>query len=277
MNVREYALLKQRPVSPLRKLIRAVLHALGVPVTPYQFEQTALRLYRPVVIARGRNHAAAMRYLLDQKVPRIHIPEPRDYPLEALTGSIEKVVTELRIVGEPITSQTRADTRVIERARLAIEAPVIRQALEPAREIVATLGEDEEKPRYGWARVLVGPYSCSFCAMLASRGPVYTSKAAAKGKGGSPLNFYHTPYQNKNGKTVGGFCDCEAVLVYTGRSWEGEGAAGALERLWQKSTEGYGMGDARNAFRRSWEGKIRAGDDMSKFLPESLQPKAGAA
>jgi hypothetical protein len=146
----------------------------------------------------------------------------------------------------------------------------VRQALEPAREMVAALGEDEEKPRYGWARVLVGAYSCSFCAMLASRGPVYTSRAAAKGRGDAPMNVYHTPYINKNGKRVGGFCDCEAVLVYRGRSWEGEAAWLALEKLWEDSTEGYSMGKARNEFRQVWERKVRAGETQI-YLPESVQ------
>ena len=118
--------------------------------------------------------------------------------------------------------------------------------------MVAELGEDETKPHYGWARVLVGAYSCSFCAMLAIRGAVYTSKRAAIN--GSSLGVYHTPYVNKNGKTVGGFCDCEAVLVYQGRSWEGQHAADALEKLWQDSTEGHSMANARNAFRREWDG-----------------------
>jgi hypothetical protein len=270
VNVRQYARAQQRPIGPLRKLIRAVLHAFGVPVTPFQTSEVALRLYRPVLSARDVNYRLAIEYLDDLKVPKVDIPTPREYPLAALTSTIERVVTDIRIVGEPITEDIRADTRVIEEARKSIEGPIVRQALEPAREMVAALGEDEEKPRYGWARVLVGAYSCSFCAMLASRGPVYTSRAAAKGRGDAPMNVYHTPYINKNGKRVGGFCDCEAVLVYRGRSWEGEAAWLALEKLWEDSTEGYSMGKARNEFRQVWERKVRAGETQI-YLPESVQ------
>jgi hypothetical protein len=270
VNVRQYARAQQRPIGPLRKLIRAVLHALGVPVTPFQTTEVALRLYRPVLGARDVNYGLALDYLDDLKVPKRDIPELRDYPLQAITTAIERVVTDIRIAGEPVTERIRTDTRVIEETRKMIEGPIVRQALEPAREMVATLGEDEEKPSYGWARVLVGAYSCSFCAMLASRGPVYTSRAAAKGKGGAPMNVYHTPYVNKNGKRVGGFCDCQAVLVYRGRSWEGKAAADALEDLWLDATEGYSMKDARNAFRRTWEKKVRAGETQI-YLPESVQ------
>ena len=73
---------------------------------------------------------------------------------------------------------------------------------------------------HGVSRRALGAHSG---AMLASRGAVYTSRQAALGKGGSPLNLYHTPHLNKNGKTVGGFCDCTAVIVPRGStSWEGD-------------------------------------------------------
>lgn len=48
-------------------------------------------------------------------------------------------------------------------------------------------GSDDDAPAgggkvrpVGWARVLQGKYSCGFCIMLASRGPVYSSADAAK-------------------------------------------------------------------------------------------------
>jgi hypothetical protein len=257
VNARQYARAQQRGLGPLRKLIRAVLHAIGVPITPFQINETALRLYRPTLDARELNYATAVKYLTDLRLPSgITIPAPRDYPLQALTSTLEKVTSD------------RADTRVIEIARTAIEGPIAKQAVEPARETIAAIGEDETNEGYGWARVLVGAKSCSFCAMLASRGPVYTSKAAAKGRGG-PLNVYHTPHPNENGKIVGGFCDCEAVLVPRGKRWEGEQAYLALEDLWLDETEGYSQKDARNAFRRAWGRKVRAGE-TAEFLAPSL-------
>lgn len=276
MNARQYARAQQRPLGPLRKLIRAILHALGVPVTPYQVNEIAIRLYRPTLAARDVNYAAALAYLRTLEAPPTRLaPRPRDYPVAALTSTIRRVVSDLRIDGEPITEANRSDTRVIELARKAIEGPVARQAMEPARETIAAIGEDEEQPGYGWARILVGAYSCSFCAMLASRGPVYTSKAAALGRGGSPLSLYHTPHPNKNGKLVGGFCDCIAVPVPRVGRWEGQAAHQKLEKLWQDTTEGQRMDAARSAFRREWDKQVDTGE-TGQYLAESLRPKAAA-
>lgn len=277
MNTREYARAQQRPLGPLRKLIRAILHSLGVPVTPLQVEEVAIRLYRPVLAARDANYGVALAYLATQNLPpTLMVPRPRDYPREALTSTIQRVVTDLRINGEPVTEANRTDTRVIETARKAIEGPVARHALEPAREVVADIGEDENHPGYGWARVLTGAYSCAFCSMLASRGPVFSSKQATLGRGGSPLNLYHTAHPNKNGKLVGGNCDCIAVPVPRGStSWEGHEAHQKLEKLWQDSTEGHYGGDARNAFRRAWDKQVLAGE-TGQYLPDSLRPKVAA-
>ena len=126
----------------------------------------------------------------------------------------------------------------------------------------------------GWARVLVGAYSCSFCAMLASRGPVYTSRETAIGRGGNPLDAYHKPYIDKRGALVGGVCDCQAVLVTSFGSWEGRKAWEALEDLWQNNATGSGKA-ARLAFRRVWDKKVRDGD-TGEYLADSITGRRAA-
>ena len=66
MNARQFARAQQKPLGPIRKLIRAVLHAIGVPVTPSQIEEAALLLYRPMLRARDQNYLAVVRYLRDE-------------------------------------------------------------------------------------------------------------------------------------------------------------------------------------------------------------------
>lgn len=68
-------------------------------------------------------------------------------------------------------------------------------------------------PTLGWARVLVGEVNCGFCAVLASRGPVYKSEKTAGFRA-------HTG------------CDCEAVLVVKGQPWQGDNEAALLQELW---------------------------------------------
>lgn len=95
--------------------------------------------------------------------------------------------------------------------------------------------EDNDGVVLGWARVLTGEESCSFCAMLASRGPVYTKQTVlTKGNG--------TRYHDN--------CDCIAVLVIKGQHWEGHNQFRALQKLWNDSyeTPDSNSSDARTVF-----------------------------
>ena len=235
-------------------------------------------LWRPIQHARQENYVAAVHYLRTA-APEVIVPALREYPVEAITSTIERIVDHVRVDGEPVTAATRTDTHVIETVRPAIDGQLSRHVLDPTRETIEDIGGDEEYPHYGWARVLVGAYSCAFCAMLASRGAVYTSKA--KARDGTALGYYHTPHPDtrKGGKgaIVGGFCDCSVVQVFRDsdgneKPWEGQKAHQALEDLWFKSVsaEGVSYGDAPNAFRRAWEKQVRAGE-TGLYVPESLK------
>lgn len=85
----------------------------------------------------------------------------------------------------------------------------------------------------GWQRVTDG-HPCAFCAMLASRGPVYqTAESAGEGK------HFH------NG------CGCHPEPVYS-RDQEWPGNARQYSDLWASSTTGYSGRAAINAFRRAY-------------------------
>lgn len=93
----------------------------------------------------------------------------------------------------------------------ALSGVLDRAVKQSARDTIdGSVRHDPRRPRY--ARVPSGAHSCSFCLMLASRGPVYGSKADAGGAG----NKYH------------GNCDCQAVPVWSGSD---------MDRL--KSVRGY--------------------------------------
>jgi hypothetical protein len=74
-----------------------------------------------------------------------------------------------------------------------------RQVLSGGRMLVhETTGADTRAQ--GWRRVTDGD-PCAFCAMLATRGPVYSSKAKADAIGGTGLRYH-------------GHCGCTAEIVY---------------------------------------------------------------
>lgn len=258
-------------LKPLLEAVKRIVRAYGVPVTPVQQAQFALLLLRPTRTARSRNYTAAIRYLSGQGIR--DIPGQPGYPLQA----VEKIVADvnrLTINDEPLTESNRRDPRFVAAAQKSITGGLVRHAQDPARSVVKDVAE--ATPSIGWARMLTGPTSCAFCAMLASRGPVYTSRETALGRGGNPMDRYHTAYLNKNGKLVGGDCDCIAVLVTDFKTWEGLRSYRKLENLWLDTGAKQSNKAARNAFRQAWDQKIRDGSSPS-FLSDSFRPPGGAS
>lgn len=74
-----------------------------------------------------------------------------------------------------------------------------RQVLSGGRLAVAKTGGADQRA-VGWRRVTDGN-PCTFCAMLAGRGPVYSSKDRADSIGGTGLQYH-------------GHCGCTAEIVY---------------------------------------------------------------
>lgn len=115
-------------------------------------------------------------------------------------------------------------------------------ALEGGREVMqSAIDRDDEAT--GWARVTDND-PCAWCAMLASRGPVYKSAKTA----GDP---------RKGGNTYHDACGCQAWPAF---SLEEPfiGVADNLYDDWRRETRGHGGKDAVNAFRRWWEAEGRA-------------------
>jgi hypothetical protein len=266
---------QDKALLPALKRLRALFHIQGVPVTPPQREMMALHLVRPIRVARAQTYEVTVRYLHGQGFTE-DIPPLPDYPVQAVEQALENSVSDLVVGGEPVTESNSAEVSFIEAAQKSTSGAVSRHVQAAARETVQDLA-DNSGPIVGWARMLTGPSSCSFCAMLASRGPVYNSHDTAIGRGGNPLNLYHMVHlDKKNGKMVGGNCDCIAVPVRRGAPWEGSDAHINLENLWQDATRRKSNADARNAFRRLWDKKVRDGES-GEFIADSMKPPGGAS
>lgn len=93
----------------------------------------------------------------------------------------------------------------------------------------------------GWARV-PNEGACSFCLMLALRGPVYGSRRSASFKA-------HT--KRPNG--AGGDCRCNVEPVFS--RWEPSARVREAQKVWNESTGGRSGHDARTAFRQAVEGR----------------------
>lgn len=110
-----------------------------------------------------------------------------------------------------------------------------RHVLTGGRQSLLTL-LDGDPQALGWARVTDGD-PCAFCALLASRGPVYKSRESAS-------------FQPHDA------CACQPEPVYSRDSlWPGRGPE--FRRLYREATRGYSGQDAINAFRRAYERQQR--------------------
>jgi hypothetical protein len=98
---------------------------------------------------------------------------------------------------------------------------------------------EHDRTALGWARVTDGN-PCYFCAMLASRGPVYKSQSSA--------------LLRADGRKYHNGCGCTAEPVYNrDQPWPGD--ARRYQQLWKTSTAGLRGKAAINAFRRAHEGR----------------------
>jgi hypothetical protein len=256
VNARQYRLALNRALKALAPLI-AMLRAQGIPVTEQQRWDMAIQMVGPIQQSRNLAQQAALAYLAAQGFPTA-APVP-SYDVVAVVDMLQRVVGRSQTQDrKPITSTNRRDTLVVEKVGQSIVRAAERHAQQPARDIVQEVAD--EWPGVAWARVLTGPRSCYFCAMLASRGPVYTSETAAKFRGGQRVDRYHDG------------CDCEVVLVQNYSTWEGKRAHKLLAQLWEDSTEGTSGRGAMNAFRRVYEKQAGAG----KFRPDSFTARAAA-
>lgn len=142
----------------------------------------------------------------------------------------EKVLTSLRATG--LAGTTRA-LRAGFSPQAALRSGFVRLSGAAGRHVLSggrtTIidSANADDLAIGWARV-TGSEPCAFCAMLASRGPVYFSKAAADFKAHD-------------------HCMCGAEPHYEGAEWPGR--AREFRHLWNEATRG--QSDPLNAFRRA--------------------------
>lgn len=142
----------------------------------------------------------------------------------------------------------RTPERAVDAAAVRMAGSTQYLALDGGRQVMKASIDNDERAT-GWARVTDND-PCAWCAMLASRGPVYKSAGTAG--------------RNQNSRFTGDgefkyhdLCACQAVPSFT----LDEPFIGVAEQLyddWRRETRAHGGKDAVNAFRRWWEAEGRA-------------------
>lgn len=271
----------------------AALYELVALLMPYLLRSRE-GLYREVVLMMGRQVAqqgfqvrpaplreytpAALYDALARPLGLVNSPGRAQINLEVLDPDSQKSALETFTVDESLAF----DQRAIDRTVKNFTAITKRHAQDAARQAVAdtsALNEvrvipdrDSPAPRVvrpggsggvtlGWARVLTGAENCGWCAMLASRGPVYDED---------------TVVTTGVGRSYHDFCDCAAVLVVKGRKWEGEAEFKRLRDLWDDASlrptdDELAAGQKKPMSRFSNRVKKLIAEDPGMFAPESLR------
>lgn len=133
-----------------------------------------------------------------------------------------------------------------------------RQALNGGRSTI-DYSVQEDRQAIGWARVTTAN-PCAFCAMLASRGPVYKNREFAQGGRTGPRNAAAEALGLPYSERIGGYrahahCACTAEPIYSSNAdWPGRSREFA--EIWQETSQGTTSSqEAFVAFRRRLEGR----------------------
>ncbi|HCG2965958.1 hypothetical protein [Corynebacterium striatum] len=217
------------------RLVSEAVAQQGVPPTLEAAEALAQSLF-PSVLELRRSTWAREAALISAEFPTAVVPESRPYPFTALLKLIRNSaglspkpkLMQLELF-DPLTVSMQVrrvapawvpgEEAAVEEMKRRLSAGVARHTKQASRDLVFDVSE---RNHIKYARRLSGAENCSFCALMASRGAVYTSERAAGGDG----NFFHD------------HCDCWVELVKDESTWEGREEAKHYEDMWNEAFHG---------------------------------------
>lgn len=252
-------------------LYREAVLMMGRQVAQHGFEvkPAAIREYpakalfdalgRPLSITGGGQQAKINVSVLDPESQKsaletVFVDKALSFDQASIDKTAKKFVAIAQRHASDAARQAVADTSALNEVRVLVRN-------EPQRSPARVVRSGASGTVLGWARVLTGQESCPWCAMLASRGPVYDES---------------TVVTRSDGRTYHDFCDCAAVMVVKGRKWEGEVEYKKLRDLWEDASErptaeelDGGMRKPLSRFGSRFKKVLQ--EDKNVFVPDSLQ------
>lgn len=200
----------------------------------------------------ARTYYQSFRKLESTTGDGFKLPEMSEMNLQALETSLRvtgEVALKKRIAGLPLNddvptlTQSLLIKQAIEDTSVDISGSATRHVMNGGRdEIQNAVAEDPEA--LGYIRVTDGD-PCYFCAMLASRGPVYDDMS---------FDESDPRFIGDGEHKVHDHCGCSTEPVYS-RKTQWPGKAKAAETAWINLSRELGHVPTINEFRRKWEGR----------------------
>ncbi|MGW4422515.1 VG15 protein [Streptosporangium sp. NPDC004631] len=228
-------------MAPLWELIRLGAFATTIPA----WVEAVIELLQRFA---GMSGALAADHYADERdtagVRGIFQPAPAEIPPGKAEASLRWAVKDLWI--------PEADNPPPIEERLAVAKE---KAAGVAQKVVADVGRDtiaqamgEDPEVLGWGRT-TGPDACFFCALMASRGPVYESEETAGGAASDQ-------FEGEGKYKFHSHCSCTVYPIFRGQRWEPPAYVDEWDRLYTVSTgHERGMKDKLRAWRRAFEGR----------------------
>lgn len=279
-------------------MLRTVLGLVRQLFTPGSTPAEVRAVLAPVLVAevrarRGESYRLAAEFLRAQAaaqgVPNPYIPAQDGYPVQAvdtvlrenLRGSPEEAAnavagvmvrhvedsarrTVVRAVEDEVPAKPEREPSIGTPDDKPVDARAMSETEGRQSGAMALLGTPEysgqgTRRAKSYARVLTGADNCSFCVMLASRGPVYESADTA----GRQDAFEKWPDAKGYINSYHDNCDCVVVPIYSyAENWSGKDQYKRLEKLWKDSTKGFYGRDAMNALGRELSRMEREGEQL---------------
>lgn len=232
-----------RMAATISKDVDTLVRQFGVPTDLDAAHRLAAQV-APVIRDHRNDTYRAEAELIRDEFPLLDLAELAPYPDRATEKLVRHsagltprpVLTELEYYDESTQRMARdrvapwvypGEEQILKTMSNRLGAGAARHTRSASRDLVT---DTAVKNRVGWARQLDGAEYCAFCAMLVSRGAVY-SKQSVK---------FRT-HDN---------CNCTATLITdSAYQWEGKAEAESLYRLWKQSA---GLAGFREKLAEEW-------------------------
>jgi hypothetical protein len=189
---------------------------------------------------RGESSRSAINYYLASRaaasVPDLHVPRPaQDSPRELIDATAQ--ITGARTFGRSLTANV-GQKRAAQNSGVQLAGAMARVSLDAGRETILNATQEDHEA-IGWIRI-TDANPCAFCAMLASRGPVFGEDTVA--------------FQ------AHAHCACVSAPVWSrDEAWLGHSED--LYQQWKRETAGESGKDAIRAWRRYWNSRDKSEGD----------------